>query len=277
MVSECYQSGASLRLHLAGSPTTVELEVVQAFTPFTWSQVLLVKLSIQSPTALPSPFILKTFDPRFIGERLKTSPWSSSGEAKAVRSRILEVDPNFRGSREPGYDDDSDDEDFVKPPMEKVLEEWEEYWWQYSAKQHQNESSAYAALPFLQGNGIPRCYGSGTMDLPGRAICPRALLLEYIQGSKTLRDVHPSAVGDALVKSLITTVELMQERVMHDDMNPGNILFSPGDRPTRAVLIDFGNAVMRRDGRSDENWHDSNDDLHAMKICLRVYLKINLT
>lgn len=138
MVPECYQDGACLRLQFDGSSTIIELEVVQALTPFTWSQVLLVKPSMQPPAALPSPFILKIFDPRFIGGRLKIippRPWSSVGEAKAVQSRVIEVDPKFDAFCKPGYDVDSDEEDYVRPPLEKVLEEWEEFWWQYTAKQ----------------------------------------------------------------------------------------------------------------------------------------------
>lgn len=46
-----------------------------------------------------------------------------------------------------------------------------------------------------------------TAYFPGHAITLRALLPDYTQDPRTLRDVDPSTIGDALVQSLITTVQ----------------------------------------------------------------------
>jgi len=77
------------------------------------------------------------------------------------------------------------------------------------------------------------------------------------------------------MKSLIDTVDTFGPLgVVHDDLNPGNILFVPGDNPTRAVIIDFGSAILREED-PDEQWTEAvrfNNDPRGLKVALRMKL-----
>ncbi|KAJ7227350.1 hypothetical protein GGX14DRAFT_419154, partial [Mycena pura] len=105
-----------------------------------------------------------------------------------------------------------------------------------------SESSAYERLASLQGTTIPRCFGSGTRSWAseGRAISPHVLLLEYIP--------------DALMKTARRFGEL---GVVHIDLNPSNILFAPTTRPTRAVVIDFGESAVREEDEDSDYWAET--------------------
>ncbi|KAJ7220780.1 hypothetical protein GGX14DRAFT_432054, partial [Mycena pura] len=109
-------------------------------------------------------------------------------------------------------------------------------------KHFRSESSAYERLASRQGTTIPRCLGSGTCSLASerRAISPHVLLLEYIQ--------------DALMQTARRFGEL---RVVHTDLNPGNILFAPAARPTRAVVIDFAESGVRGEDEDSDYWAET--------------------
>ncbi|KAJ6472769.1 hypothetical protein C8R47DRAFT_1295639, partial [Mycena vitilis] len=155
-------------------------------------------------------------------------------------------------------------------PEEGDLVGWEEYYYQICEYTFRDESSAYDRIAPLQGTAIPRCFASGTRSLVAeqRIISPRVLLLEYIPDVISLRDIDPSAIPAAskleLGNSLIKTAHQFAEfGVVHTDVNVGNILFTPVACPTRAAIIDFGEAFVRRDEDNGDDWEETvyfNDD-----------------
>jgi serine/threonine protein kinase len=59
--------------------------------------------------------------------------------------------------------------------------------------------------------------------------------------------------------------------VTHNDLNPGNILFSPHNAPMHAVIIDFGHSSHRESGDSDQEWDEivkESGDVRAFKWVL---------
>lgn len=98
-------------------------------------------------------------------------------------------------------------------------------------------------------------YGSATLDLkfvdePPRVFMPKVVLLEYIPNTIILGDIMaypelPKSIPPYLAKSIETTVNSFGTLgVIHSDINPGNILFSPRNNPKRAIIIDFGNSYF---------------------------------
>ena len=44
--------------------------------------------------------------------------------------------------------------------------------------------------------------------------------------------------------------------VIHNDINPNNILFTPASCPNRVVVIDFGQALFRDEEDTDTYWDE---------------------
>ena len=89
-----------------------------------------------------------------------------------------------------------------------------------------------------------------------RAIEPFAILMEYIQGT-SLADIEVGKANlpPSIFRPLLDAVKSFGDLgVFHSDIGPRNVLVSPSDAPTRAVLIDFGCAGVREDGESEELW-----------------------
>ncbi|KAJ7221682.1 hypothetical protein GGX14DRAFT_353219, partial [Mycena pura] len=130
----------------------------------------------------------------------------------------------------------------------------------------------------LQGNTIPRCFGSGTRSLASerRAISPHVLLLEYIQDAKCLEDIDPSVVDRSLGLALMKTARRFGELgVVHTDLNSSNILFAPAARPTRAVVIDFADSGVREEDEDSDYWAETlrqARDFRVMGSRLKRYL-----
>jgi RIO-like serine/threonine protein kinase len=103
------------------------------------------------------------------------------------------------------------------------------------------------------GCEIPCCYGSGYLVLENRAFFPHILLVQYIPDAVHLRDIAVKPDRSILLSLFKTVSAFGALGVMHNDINPGNILFSPRNAPTHAVIIDFGHAEYR-EGDSDEEW-----------------------
>jgi hypothetical protein len=234
-------------LSLRFSQGDLLLAVVQAFTPFTTHQVFLVRSMGDRPgigLRSGSHAIAKVYDPRFFSHRYQDKdelrPWSYTAEAEAAEKRpshpISEFEP-------------------VPWPDEGDSVGWEEWYYQYAELGFRSESEAYRLLAPLQGNSIPRCFGTGSLILAEpRAIIVHVILLEYIPDAETLGDIDPSLITPRVVESLLETARVFgQLGVSHNDLNPGDILFSPGGRPTRAIVIDFGSSYVREE-ESDEKW-----------------------
>ncbi|KAM6494990.1 hypothetical protein JOM56_009613 [Amanita muscaria] len=267
-VPEYYQPGASLLVHLEPANTPLSLRVLRAFTPFTMAQAILVELDPGNDSSaylyLPQTFILKVFDPRFYSDRLPDGPWTLEAETATAAARKEQNrgrDPDFE-TRDIPEDDGAlganrgRDPDFEPcgRPEDDDAPGWEEWYYQNAELQHHAETSAYDRLKVLQVTTLVHCYGTGLLQLPQRSIAPHAILLEYIPDAKTLDQVDPKVVSADLLHSLLETTEQFGRLdVVHSDINPGNILFSPGNHPLRAVIIDFGESGIRKD-ESDEEW-----------------------
>lgn len=118
------------------------------------------------------------------------------------------------------------------------------------------EEEAYRRLSKMQGTVIPRCYAS-VQVVPSAADgeVPQSFVYGLIfedVGGVDLTDFD-SSTGDynALGHSLLAAVASFPAYgVLHQDIREGNILISP----TRIVILDFGNAVLRKPFMSDEQW-----------------------
>ncbi|KIL59575.1 hypothetical protein M378DRAFT_169078 [Amanita muscaria Koide BX008] len=247
---EYYQPGANLSLNLEPTNTLLFLRFLRAFTPFSMGQAILVELDPGNDSSvlyLPQTFILKVFDPKFFSHRLPKGsrparPWTLEAETTAAAARKEQNrgrDPDFEPWRIPEDDD---------------APGWEEWYYQNAELQYHAEISAYDRLKVLQVTTLVHYYGSGLLQLSQRSIAPHALLLEYIPDAKTLDQVDPKVVSANLLHSLLETTEQFGRLgIVHSDITPGNILLSPGNRPLRAVIIDFGESGIRED-ESDEEW-----------------------
>ncbi|KIL64947.1 hypothetical protein M378DRAFT_162513 [Amanita muscaria Koide BX008] len=246
-----YQPGASLLLHLEPTNTPLSLRVLRAFTPFTMGQTILVELDPGKNSSaylfLPQTFILKVLDTKFYSYRLPKGssparPWTLGAEITAAAARKKQ-----NRSRDPDFEPWETPEDDDAPG-------WEEWYYQQAEAQYHGEISAYDCLKVFQGTTLIHCYGTGPLQLSQRAIAPRALLLEFIPDAKTLDQVDPKAVSASLIHSLLETTEQFGKLgVIHCNIIPSNILFSPCNHPVRAVIIDFGESGIRED-ENDEEW-----------------------
>jgi serine/threonine protein kinase len=248
-----FAPGHTLSLSLTVDQAILECKasILKAFVPFTKSQVLLVKLQ-PDINGIPSPIILKVYDPRFINDRERPSPssfipdrpWSLSLEIAAAERRKA-VAHNERP-------DDYDEENFTD--FDELL--WEEFFYRTTEDAFNSELGAYLRLRNLQGAGIPRCYASGYLAVdPLRPISPHVLALEYIPG-ESLSTINPSSVPRSLACSLITDVcSFASHGIIHLDLRADNILFS-SYQPSRVVVIDFGQSLLR-EHESDSEWESA--------------------
>ena len=248
-----YHPGATLSLSLNPNDDLLNVQVIRAFTPFTMSQVILVERSGEiekdnnshSCRLLPKTFLAKIYDPRFISHRLAqpwrpARPWSVEAENKAAAARRQPRDPDFKPWNRPESGD---------------LPGCEEFYFQISEGQYHSEVTSYEYLQVLQGSAIPRCYGTGSLRLSDRAISPHVLFLEFLPDAESLALVNPKVVSLSLLQSLLDAADKFGPLgVVHTDLNPGNIIFSPGYQPTRAAIIDFGEAGVREEEDDESEW-----------------------
>lgn len=207
VVPDYYLPNARLHLQIAGTPLIVV--VIRGFTPFTQSQVLLVRPAYNF-NSLPSSFVLKIYDPRFDTHRQRKSyqhPWTYNAEASAAAKRTSDRKIDFNYHDKPSDEGDIDDDgtEIIQDADERKTD-WEEWYYQAAVRRHHNESTSYDFLTGLQGDTIPRCLGSGSLVFSpfDRAISPPVLLLEYIPDAKTLGEVDPSTIND--VEGLVHTL-----------------------------------------------------------------------
>ena len=244
-----FACGSILTLFLTVDQAVFECNayILKAFVPFTKSQVLLVEL--QPPIfGIPSPIILKVYDPRFIGDRERPSPssrildrpWSLSLEiATAERRKAIARNEHL---------DDYDD--LCYGDFDELL--WEECFYRTTEDAFKSELAAYSRLQDLQGVGIPHFYASGNLAVDSfRPVSPHVLAIEYIPG-ETLNTINPSSVPRSLARSLITTAcSFPSYGIIYCDLHTDNILFSL--RLSRVVVIDFGQSFVRED-ELDSEW-----------------------
>lgn len=244
--------GEKLTIKLENSATSLHATVEHCLPLTTFQVVVATLLSSNTPDSgeveVGQKFTLKIFDPRFFPRyRYPDSPeWSYAKEMLVESTGRLSKPvyrPDIWDMPEGGFSD----------------EEWEEFYYYLCAFSHRNEVEAYSRLRPLQGTAVPRFYASGSLDLslvdPGRAICPPVILIEYIDNAVSLRHLDAHLLTLPLIESLLHIIDTTHELgVCHGDLNIGNILFSPPDKPTRALLVDFADALYREEDDSDEDW-----------------------
>jgi hypothetical protein len=168
--------------------------------------------------------------------------------------------------------------------FEASLQEWAE-------KLCKTETEAYTRLHGQQGLGVARHYGTGTFICDPsqlRAYTPTVIALEYIVPGISLDRIDPRLISRTVARQLLETVYAFGGcGVIHDDLHRNNILFAssstePNGVIDRAVVIDFGKAVLRTDKQRAEKWEkwvqsannltDNNvyrvcEDLKARHVC----------
>jgi RIO-like serine/threonine protein kinase len=154
---------------------------------------------------------------------------------------------------------------------------WEEWYYRHSDQAAASEIAAYTKLVLLQGKGVAKCYGSGTLNLPGRVIAPRVLILEYLSSAITLKDVPCNLITDEAIESLVSTVASFGSLgVTHCDLNDTNVLIVPGPNGIKcSVIVDFGSSFTHED-ESEDKWKqivEQEQDVRWLKIQLRDKLR----
>ncbi|KAM5545644.1 hypothetical protein V8D89_000682 [Ganoderma adspersum] len=230
---------------------TLTLTIDRPFAPFTKAVVLLARC----PELGPDPVVVKIYDPRFLDERLQDTahcparPWSLELERAA----------------DAVWDDPFDQLDIWADEPEDaegraaLAALWEKHFRILSTGCFKAECEVYDRLRTLQGSAIPRLLTTGIVLPPDeRAIQPPAIVIEYIPDAISLCDVPVDLVTPELCASLLRTVDSFAGLgAVHADVNWNNILFTPRERPTRVVVIDFGLGIARQEDEDDEAWEES--------------------
>lgn len=244
-----YHPDRQLRIRCAGGH--VVLTIVQAFLPFTTSQVLLTRLEenlAQIPLPVGAHLIAKVYDTRFIHHRtVFGKPWSYAAEEAAARRHGGVSKPDASMPSAPNTDDAVD---------------WEGFYFRQGAAMFWSEVKAYERLESMQDLAVPRLYGVGSVDLSDmgcpRAVVPPALLMQYIADARSLEDLDPHLISRPLLDSALQTVQkLTVLGVLHGDLNGSEILCYPAHHPVHAFFIDFGNSRSRKEDEGNEQWAEA--------------------
>lgn len=254
-----------LDVQLARSTVVRHFTVIRPIMPFTVAQVLVVR---DKDDPLQGDIILKVYDPRtlFVLRKETKRAWDPQLEARAVELRRMKSNP--------------DDLTLPQPGEVETPEEYENVAWLHARIQYLNEVKAYKQLVSLQGKGVPRLLGHGTLtpdcmrvDPQPRSISLDVLLLERVPNAVAMKEARPSMLRPDLIRSLIDTVSMFPTLgVVHGDANDGNYLFSAD----RAVVIDFGMAIIRST-QTDAEWEELVEfwnDLGGCKIWIAAKLGV---
>ena len=120
----------------------------------------------------------------------------------------------------------------------------------------QEKTASYNKLSPLQGQGVTKCFGSGTLNLPDHPISPCMLILEYLLNIQSLKKVETKLITPQIIDSLKETATTFGRLgVAHCDLNYSNIFFLVGDEGIScAVIIDFGSSCTWEQEQLDEEW-----------------------
>lgn len=251
--------GADITIHHA-TYGTLYATVVRPFRPRTAMQLVLARLT-RAAHLCPLPvgllFVVKVHDSRFIPDRSpKTDdiPWSAKSERRGWK--MYQRDPLTTTPTT------TPDPKCVRPDEVDESHVWESFYLRMMATSFMSERAVYHRLSSLQGTALPICYGDGVIDLsrttPPRAFNPPVILLEYIPDAVTLRDIDPRLLTEPLMQSMLNIADHINDSgILLTDINPGNFMFAPADRPTRAIALDFADALLRDPNEDDQSWNES--------------------
>ncbi|KAJ5091819.1 hypothetical protein NUU61_006689 [Penicillium alfredii] len=117
-----------------------------------------------------------------------------------------------------------------------------------------HEANVYHHLSQFQGQGIPRFYGSYSVNLAvdsKQTRTVRMILIKYIHGV-TMRDAKPEHYSQSARQKILKSIVDLDSRVYEkniqlQDLHPRNVIISSPDRdPSGVVFIDFGKTLFSR-------------------------------
>ena len=275
-----FPGGSRLVVRLTDE-TSLSLQIIKPFLPFTKSQVFLVRPE-PARSGIPSKLILKVYDPRYLEDRipppksnLPSRLWTLEAETEAAK---------YRQEITEGKRPDNFTVDLLYGDERAEPYLWEEHFYRLLKESWESEADALSHLLPLQGTVIPKFYGSAIVIPPAntRGIQPLAILMEYIQGTP-LADIEVGKVNlpPSIFRPLLDAVKRFRDLgVCHSDINAHNVIVSsssPFETPTRAVLIDFGCAGVRQDGEPEEEWITNVEFFDDEKSLRRVLDKKGIT
>lgn len=205
-----------------------------------------------------SQFVVKLFDPRYLSIRSesrynggKPRRWRPAREAAAVDCEKRVRWGNGAYFPQELSEPEPDDED-IGAVVYRAMR-WEKHFQQTMQYLYDTELEAYRRLRGIQGQAIPKLYGYGhyqPSESERRYFKIPALVLEYV-GDVTVKKAKPEMFDSAVVLQVQNALEYMHKAgVLHKNLNEGHIILTH----KRAVLIDFGLAVLRKPEQTWDEW-----------------------
>ncbi|KAF8312111.1 hypothetical protein DL93DRAFT_2156867 [Clavulina sp. PMI_390] len=282
-MAELYSPGTTISLGILSPSRNVShhlsATVTESFYPFTNGQVMRVKLDetrsdeYDGPE-LPRNAVLKLYDRRFMDGRPSRHQWSEPGE----------TDVQWAWSQETWCNDEETDEDDNNSDDEDIDEMWwENHYAEICLDKFKAEHSAYRLLEHLQGSILPRLYTAICVQQPGYLRGPRApkceifgLLMEDVSGFN-FQTYDASEVDGGTRSSVTALTHILMAAVstfttygvVHRDIRRANIIVNLSG--FRIILFDFGNALVREQGETDEEWEEAiewTDDMGRLRHVL---------
>jgi hypothetical protein len=263
--------GHELRLELDDG-TSYLVQVVRLLAPVTMSPVLLVLTPPGDET------VLKLHDRRAFcdlrAEDARDSPFGPqwSPERERLLCAYYPVDGGDRiapylynplrtPDAEPDFDGELTDEEEAA-----MLEAWLRI---RARKEHEQEVAAYRFLRAWQGDRLPHLLGVASTVRPVASmdslwpptVHVRAILLEYLPASTTLRDLPTAGIALSSIPTICDsavaiTTDPAFYRVQNSDIRLDNFLVTP--RPNgdgyRVVMIDLAMTRLLGEDEDEEDW-----------------------
>lgn len=263
--------------------TPLQVSIVKAFLPVTSAVVLLAKpLDVPPGVSIPDQFIVKLADRRF-GYRDQQRPelvWTPDMEPR-LRDEIHNLIGPDRSKRIPSeYEKPYPPELPDGPLLEWEGWELEVYVWVWKHISYLDEVLAYRHLRNLQGDCIPRLYGTVRLPiLPDTTFLHSivdfvpGLALELIPGPD-MGDLKPGVditeeVADRVSQRLIDgVVRLRDAYCHHNDLRLPNVVLRNFPSDPWPVIVDFGLASVPARGQPTAEWHGWNDEAEEMRKTL---------
>ncbi|EAS37153.3 uncharacterized protein CIMG_02507 [Coccidioides immitis RS] len=270
-----YFIGNTLRLH-AGDEKPITATILEVFTPFTLSCVLVVQaipaVIRLSPTSLriKRPMVLKLYDRRFacgFREGEKFLRWSPQIETVYQQYIVRGRRQGWSNRRRDGIEPSEDEKRAFRISLD------EEYLDDLAKEIHDTETKAYRRLEGLQGKIIPRLFANVRMradfspntSLPTKdnkscdePVIP-GLLLQHIPGFQ-LRQLSlkaPRKMWQSICDEALRIVNDVGDcGIINEDVKPRNFVVRD-DRPQgnfTVYMIDFGVCAFREQVEDEESW-----------------------